>query len=657
MELNHEESLQLFSWHAFGKTNPLENYADLANGIVSYASGLPLALEVLGSYLFGRNMVEWKSAFDKLQQIPHEEIQKRLRISFDALDDDKIKDIFLDIAFFFIGMDKDYAITILNGCGFFAEIGISVLISRCLLRNSENNQLMMHDLVREIIREKYAKEPEKRSRLWFHEDVCYVLEKNKGTEAVEGNGKHFKSLKILNLSNSKCLTKSPIFCALSMLEELQLERCTSLMELRESIRLLDKLVYLNLKDCMNLRFLPGSICKLKSVERLNLTGCTKLEEFPEHLGHMESLTELLANGTIIKQLPFSIGLLKNLRRLSLKGCNRQFTTKSWFSLILSWVLQRKNVHSIRFLPSSISSLCSLTKLDLNYRNLSEGDFLADLRSLSSLRVLNLSGNNFRSLSHGFNHLSKLEDLSLDNCTSLQSISDLPPNLCTIYACNCSSLEKISDLPRRLKTLKMWLSKHQFHHILSNLNNDGMEDPHCFQGARIIPSNKLNNLQTPLQSPYSRDYFYSGDISYIFSYKITGSSSISLEVPIVRGKDEYVAGFDVGVVYYRAGDEEGYSTELDDYPYVIITDKINDIDFTYTPIFFGIPESRGDYVWSSDIIVEEHFGYGIKGVIFIFYKGLWHFCGENIIVMEDLSSENQQISIHVKQSEGNEGIQK
>ncbi|CAL5417676.1 unnamed protein product [Camellia sinensis] len=638
MELNHEESLQLFSWHAFGKTNPLENYADLANGIVSYASGLPLALEVLGSYLFGRNMVEWKSAFDKLQQIPHEEIQKRLRISFDALDDDKIKDIFLDIAFFFIGMDKDYAITILNGCGFFAEIGISVLISRCLLRNSENNELMMHDLVRdmgrEIIREKYPKEPEKRSRLWFHEDVCYVLEKNKGTEAVEGvililpmlkkikwSNKafagmpkmHFKSLKILNLNNSKCLTKSPIFCALSMLEELQLERCTSLMELHESIGLLDKLVYLNLKDCMNLRFLPGSICKLKSVERLNLTGCTKLEEFPEHLGHMESLTELLADGTIIKQLPFSIGLLKNLRRLSLKGCNRQFTTKSWFSLILSWLLQRKNAHSIRFLPSSISSLCSLTKLDLNYRNLSEGDFPADLRSLSSLRVLDLGGNNFRNLPHGFNHLSKLEDLSLDNCTSLQSISDLPPNLCTIYACNCSSLEKISDLPRRLKTLKMRLGKHQFHHILSNLNNDGMEDPHCFQGARIIPSDRLNYLQTPLQkSLFMRDYFYPGDFSDIFSYKITGSSSISLEVPVVRGKDDYVVGFDVGVVYYRAGDEEGYSTELDDYPYVIITDKINGIDFTYTPIFFGIPENSGDYVWSSDIIVEEHFGYRIKG---------------------------------------------
>ncbi|KAL7209980.1 hypothetical protein ACSBR1_031534 [Camellia fascicularis] len=60
------KGLKLFTWHAFGETNPLENYADLANGIVSYTSGLPLALEVLGSYLSERNMVEWKSAFDKL---------------------------------------------------------------------------------------------------------------------------------------------------------------------------------------------------------------------------------------------------------------------------------------------------------------------------------------------------------------------------------------------------------------------------------------------------------------------------------------------------------------------------------------------------------------------------------------------------------------
>ncbi|CAL5417674.1 unnamed protein product [Camellia sinensis] len=623
-----------------------EDYADLANGIVNYASGLPLALEVLDSYLFGRNMAEWKSAFDKLQQIPHEEIQKKLRISFDALDDDKIKDIFFDIAFFFIGMDKDYAITILNGCGFFAEIGISVLISRCLLRISVNNKLMMHDLVRdmgrEIIRERHPKEPEKRSRLWFHED---------GMEAVEGvililpmlkkiqwsnkafagmpklrllrinhvhlcgnfehlfeelrwlcwhycpleylpsnfhpeklvildmqfsrlktlwiDGKHFKSLKILNLSNSKCLTKSPIFCSLSMLEELRLEYCTSLMELHKSIGLLDKLVYLNLKDCMNLRFLPGSVCKLKSVEHLNLTGCTKLGEFPEHLGHMESLTELLADGTAVKQLPFSIGLLKNLRRISLKGC-----------------------------------LCSLTQLDLSDCNLSEGDFPADLRSLSSsLRNLYLGGNNFRSLPYGFNHLSKLENLSLDKCTSLQSISYLPPNLSNISADGCPSLEKISDLPK-FKTLMLWLTPNTWEDLR-------------FVGAHMIISARLNNLRTPLRNLRERslfvgDTFNPDDFSRIFSNKITGSSSISLEVPVVGGKNNYVSGFDVEIVFYKADDEESCSIELNDYPYIIFTDKTNDIDFTYTPTSFGFRESSGDYAWSSHIRVDEYFGCRLKG---------------------------------------------
>ncbi|CAL5347674.1 unnamed protein product [Camellia sinensis] len=665
-ELNYEQSLQLFSWHAFGKTNPLENYVDLANDIVRYASGLPLALEVLGSYL-------------------------------------------------------GYVITILNGCGFFAEIGISELISKCLLRISEHNGLMMHDLLRdmgrEIVRAKYPKEPEKRNRLWFHKDVCYALKKNKGTEVVEvviltlpmlkkiqwskkafvgmpklrllqinhvhlcGNfehlfeelrwlcwqyypleylssnfhpkkllvldmqfsrfktlwidGKHFKSLKILNLSNSKCLTKSPIFCALPMLDELLLESCTGLMELHESIGLLDKLVHLNLKDCMNFKYLPGSICKLKSVKHINLTGCAKLEEFPEHLGRMESLTELLADGTAIKQLPFSIGLLKNFRTLSLKGCNMQLTTKSWFSLISSWALQKKNADSIRFLPSSVSGLCSLTKLHLSNRNLSEGDFPADLGSLSSLRVLKLDGNNFRSLPYGFSHLSKLEDLGLDSYRSLQSISDLPPNLLNLHAYNCASLQKISNLSK-LKNLVMWLSNPQFEHILSNRYNDGMEDPHCFQDVTyIIPKEEgsipsrlygLENTVYVAESTMrfatghlvdntfliSNSFYTGGDLSHRFLHQITGSSSISLEVPILQGEDDYISGFTWEVVYYRSGHKESCSMELDDYPHVIITNKINGINFTYTPSFFGIPESCVDYVWECHMVVKDYFGYRIKG---------------------------------------------
>ncbi|KAL7205251.1 hypothetical protein ACSBR2_018228 [Camellia fascicularis] len=189
MPLNHTESLQLFNWHAFKETIPSENYTVLTNGIVSYAAGLPLALEVLGSYLLRKDLQEWKCLFDKLQQIPHIKIQEILRTSFDALDD-KIKDIFLDIACFFIGTDKDYVITTLNGCGFFAEIGISVLISRCLLKINDRNELMMHDLLRdmgrEIVRQESPKEPGKQSKLWFHEDACTIQEKHKEEPIASG---------------------------------------------------------------------------------------------------------------------------------------------------------------------------------------------------------------------------------------------------------------------------------------------------------------------------------------------------------------------------------------------------------------------------------------------------------------------------------------
>ncbi|XP_070662426.1 disease resistance protein RPV1-like [Malus domestica] len=48
-EMNEEEALKLFSWHAFGKSWPNEGYLELSKEVVSYCGGLPLALAVLGS--------------------------------------------------------------------------------------------------------------------------------------------------------------------------------------------------------------------------------------------------------------------------------------------------------------------------------------------------------------------------------------------------------------------------------------------------------------------------------------------------------------------------------------------------------------------------------------------------------------------------------
>ena len=176
--MDDSESLELFSWHAFRNNYPTEDYIDLSRSVVKYSGGLPLALEVLGSLLFSRSRPEWESTLERLKKIPNDQIQAKLKISYDVLNEFD-KDIFLDISCFFIGMDESYVQQILDACGFSPEIGIKVLIDRCLLRVGERNKLMMHDLVRdmgrEIVREEYPKEPGERSRLWWHEDVTDIL--------------------------------------------------------------------------------------------------------------------------------------------------------------------------------------------------------------------------------------------------------------------------------------------------------------------------------------------------------------------------------------------------------------------------------------------------------------------------------------------------
>jgi len=179
-ELNHEESLQLFSWHAFREPHPVTEYVELSKVLVDYVGGVPLALEVLGSYLFRRSIPQWTSAIEKLKKIPHHQIQRQLKTSFDDLDGDKLKDMFLDIACFFIGMDKDYVGKILDGRGFYPEIDINILRERSLLTVNSENKLQMHNLLRDMGREiirQMDPNPGKRSRLWLHEDVMEVLGK------------------------------------------------------------------------------------------------------------------------------------------------------------------------------------------------------------------------------------------------------------------------------------------------------------------------------------------------------------------------------------------------------------------------------------------------------------------------------------------------
>ena len=55
---------------AFNKDHPVKNYLEMSKHFVNYAKGLPLAIDVLGSFLYDRKKEEWESVFDRLKNFP-----------------------------------------------------------------------------------------------------------------------------------------------------------------------------------------------------------------------------------------------------------------------------------------------------------------------------------------------------------------------------------------------------------------------------------------------------------------------------------------------------------------------------------------------------------------------------------------------------------
>ncbi|GFY94386.1 disease resistance protein [Actinidia rufa] len=363
-----------------------------------------------------------KGKKEKINNV-HEGITKiKDAISYDSLEDYHDKNLFLDIACFFIGKDKNYTVSILEKCGFKTGVGLQNLVNKCLITFDKCNKLMMHQLLRdmgrEVIRQESTEEPGKRSRLWHHKDSFTVLNEKTGTETIEGLLLDMDMLKQYNSSrtsfsinnrkrhrvqeysdNSKllyqgnflkkalsgfpqlvppnqciiacdghshCLTKTPDFSGLPSLERLILKDCIRLVGVHESIGNLVRLVFLNLRGCTNLRNLPGQICMLKSLEELILSDCSKLEKFPDELGRMVSLKVLIADGT----------------------------------------------------------------------------------------KLYLGGNQIRSLPESVKALTTLQSLHLDFCRSLQWLPELPPSLVMLNAEDCRSLEIITNLPNWLRSLNL-----------------------------------------------------------------------------------------------------------------------------------------------------------------------------------------------------------
>ncbi|KAL5778553.1 hypothetical protein ACOSQ2_009290 [Xanthoceras sorbifolium] len=456
---------------------------ELSHEVVVYARGVPLVLKILGSFLCGRSKQDWVSKMKKLERTPPMDIQKVLKISYDELEDDE-QNIFLDIACFWKGEDKDLVKQFLDAKGFSTQIGITVLLDKSFISIS-NNVIEMHDLIqamgREIVRQESIDDPGKRSRLCYHEDIYHVLRNDMGTESIEGISLDMSKMKVLHL-NPHAFTKMPklrflkfynsqneesskmhfsqglefafpelrylhwhAFPLKSFPSKFDAENLfvldmpfSSLEQLWDASQCFDRLKIINLSHS-NVTKIPD-LSGTPYLESLILAGCTKLLEIPSSIQFLNKLIILnLRDCKSLKCLPNCINL-KSLRILVLCGC----LSLSRFPEISCNIEELfLGETAIEELPSSVeylahlvildlvnctrlkslpSSICKLKRLEyLNISGCSKLNSLPDdLKSLKALKKLKTARTGIREVPSSIACLSNLGTLSLEGCKGLEA---------------------------------------------------------------------------------------------------------------------------------------------------------------------------------------------------------------------------------------------
>ncbi|CAI0385441.1 unnamed protein product [Linum tenue] len=497
-ELNERDSLQLLSLHAFDSRDPPENYADSATRLLRYTGGVPLALEVLGCSLQGETVDIWNSRMEKLKLMANEAIQPVLKTSFDSLDDTE-KFIFLDIACFFVGYDKDYVMSILEGCGFFPTDGINTLMRRSLVKVSYDNKLWMHDLLRgmgrELVRQESPVDPGERSRLWHHEDVTDVLTSKTGTKVIEGlavnlqktklstSAKAFKKMKRLRLLklnhvslkgsyeyiSSKlrwlCWHGFPVESIpsdfdLENLIALDLRRSSLIEFSEEDIKSMKKLKFLDLSHSIELIRTPN-FKDIPSVEKLKLKGCISLQQVHDSIRFLTHLRSLnLQDCRTLKKLPAGICALSSLKKIDLSGCSSLKELPEGIGKLESLLVLLANGTALSTLPDSTSNLEKLKLLSLRRcdhmftprKSPSVLNFLPSSLKRLDLRYCNITDDIMPEDLGSFHFLNILK-LCGNNITCLPASIIALPELVELWLNKCKRLRGIPELQSSVKALQ------------------------------------------------------------------------------------------------------------------------------------------------------------------------------------------------------------
>ncbi|XP_024026910.1 disease resistance protein RPP5-like [Morus notabilis] len=528
-KLHFNESLQLFNSIVFRGNAPDMDYMELSKNVVEHAGGLPLAITVLGKQFRSlriQSLKSWEMALEKLKILPHNDIHNALRISYDGLEKEE-KDIFLDIACFFKGRCRHFVEEILNGCDFFASIGVDILIDKSLITiDPRYNGLQMHDLLQEMGKKivcQEATELGERSRLWITKEACQVLENNEGTAKVEGIFldlskideeihleptvfRKMSNLRLLKIYNSSSVKKGKLY-----LQDLQyLPRSLRYLEWHEyplkylpsnfkpkgiflDLSKIDEEIHLEptvFRKMSNLRLLK--IYNSSSVKKGKLY-LQDLQYLPRSLRYLEwheyplkylpsnfkpkNLVDLKMPYSHLEQLWVGVQDLEKLTDIDLRHSIHltqipdlsrapnlaRINLQYCTNLFQGPLHTQQNLNKLQSVPDRIFDAASMTTLTLN---------TLPMTITRSVVSLNLSSTGITSLPSSIVSLNNLSKLSLRNCTRLASLPSCMNKLDSLKELRldgCSILEMFPELP--LNIMKLDIGGTAIKHVPSSSIED------------------------------------------------------------------------------------------------------------------------------------------------------------------------------------------
>ncbi|KAH9288845.1 hypothetical protein KI387_032962, partial [Taxus chinensis] len=474
--MDRDAARELFCWHAFRQPHPASGYNDLVEAFLNGCGGLPLSLQVLGTHVHDRDQNYWKLELNKIKKMLPRDIQQRLKISIDSLDNEE-KQIFVDIACFFVNQNKNMSLRIWEGSEWNAEHALQTLKDKCLVEEIfdwENRiDLRMHDHLRDLGRE-MAIEMSPPQRVWHPQHIkslCLIIKNADLIKLWQSDVQEPSSLKELQIIDT-ILGEFPALSGISNhLEEVVLNGEDIPIEwwsFLDSVTTIPAVTTRYGRRKFVIFESSSSSVRLDSFQFSGVVALNNRGLCPSVKSPMSKLRKVLFHRQeLVTNLAISRYHYRNLESLHL----RCLQNLSEVDLNMVTTLKSFNLISCTSLKS-VSRICHLTKLvKSKIRGCSELKTFAGLSHLSFLKTIRIET------------CEKLECLELDDCENLKVVyvSDLP-KLTNLSIRNCPKFKKLSDLWR--------LSS------LEQITIDGCGKVKLF-ALRIIGCPKVESLPTTL----------------------------------------------------------------------------------------------------------------------------------------------------------------